>query len=121
MYNIKHTVTPVTFTSGKIDNQKEIKRMGFFQRWLLKQVQYGHEIEKIGSISRPIPVEEVGRIDQPERALRFTVYHANGGRVVETHRYDRKMDRNHNSLYVITSDKDFGKEIDKIITLESLK
>jgi hypothetical protein len=60
-------------------------------------------------------------IDQPERALHFTVYVANGGRVVETRRYDKKTDRNTNGLYVINNDADFGKEIDKIITMESLR
>jgi hypothetical protein len=60
-------------------------------------------------------------IDQPERAIQFTVYNANGGRVVETRRYDKKTDRNTNGLYVINNDADFGKEIDKIITMESLR
>jgi len=60
-------------------------------------------------------------IDQPERALQFTVYVANGGRVVETRRYDRHKDRSSTGLYVITNDQDFGKEIDKIITMEALK
>jgi hypothetical protein len=60
-------------------------------------------------------------IDQPERAIQFTVYQANGGRVIETRRYDRQKDRHTNGLYVITSEMDFGREIDKIITMEALK
>ena len=121
MYNIKHTNISFTSASGKLANQRKVKKMGFFQRWLLKQIQKSYEIEKEGSLPRPFPVEELGRIDQPERAIRFTAYNANGGRVVETSRYDRKMDRHHNNLYIITAKKDFGQEIDKIITLESLR
>jgi hypothetical protein len=68
------------------------------------------------SISRSEP-----NIDQPERAVQFTVYNANGGRVVETRRYDRQKDRNQTGLYIITSDQDFGHEIDKIITMEALR
>jgi len=60
-------------------------------------------------------------IDQPERAVQFTVYNANGGRVVETRRYDRQKDRLQTGLYIITSDQDFGHEIDKIITMEALR
>ena len=60
-------------------------------------------------------------IDQPERAMQFTVYNASGGRVVETRRYDRLKDRSNSGLYIITNDQDFGKEIDKIITMEALK
>jgi hypothetical protein len=56
-----------------------------------------------------------------ERALRFNVYNASGGRVVETNRYDRVKDRHIRGLYVITSDMDFGHEIDKIMTMEALK
>lgn len=108
-------------SSATQSNYGKQKKMKFFQRWLLKQIQKSHEIEREGSLPRPVAVEEIGRIDQPERAIRFTVYNANGGRVVETGRYDRKMDRHHNNLYIITADKDFGQEIDKIITLESLR
>jgi hypothetical protein len=61
------------------------------------------------------------QIDQPERAIQFTVYTANGGRVVETRRYDRLKDRHQSGLYIITSDQDFGKEIDKIIVMEGLR
>ena len=53
--------------------------------------------------------------------IQFTVYNANGGRVVETRRYDRQKDRSSNGLYVITSNQDFGHEIDKIITMELLR
>jgi hypothetical protein len=53
--------------------------------------------------------------------MRFNIYHASGGRVVETNSYDRHKDRHKRSLYVITSDQDFGREIDKIITMEALK
>jgi hypothetical protein len=56
-----------------------------------------------------------------DRCLKFKVFNASGGRVVETYFYDHHKDRNKKSLYVITSDKDFGHEIDKIITMESLK
>ena len=60
-------------------------------------------------------------IDQPDRAINFTVYVANGGRIVETRKYDRKTDRHNNGLYIITNDQDFGREIDKIIVMEGLK
>lgn len=55
------------------------------------------------------------------RSINFTVHKATGGFVIETRLYDERKDRNQNSLYVITSDKDLGEEISKIITLEALK
>jgi hypothetical protein len=112
--------------------QKKIKRPGFLARWFLKKLMQGAEWEKrqnqenetglsIDRLTSARVERGIPSIDQPERAIQFSIYHANGGRVVETRRYDRKTDRNNNSLYVITSDQEFGKEIDKIITMESLK
>ena len=56
-----------------------------------------------------------------ENSLRFEIHQASGGRVVQTRRYDEKKDRHFENLYIITSDQDFGREIDKIITMEALR
>jgi hypothetical protein len=56
-----------------------------------------------------------------DRSIRFKIFNANGGRVIETASYDDRTDRNKRSLYVITSDQDFGREIDKILTMEALR
>ena len=53
--------------------------------------------------------------------MRFQLYRASGGYVVETRYYDRKADRNENKMYVITEDQDVGDAIGKIITMESLR
>ena len=118
----------------QMTSSKKIKRPGFLARWLLKKLIQGSEWEKrqvqekesARSINRLSNSLTIGRevptsIDQPERAIQFTVYNASGGRVVETRRYDKKTDRHTNGLYVINNDADFGKEIDKIITMESLR
>lgn len=64
--------------------------------------------------------EESVQLDRGS-SIKFTVHHANGGRVVQTRRYDEIKDRHHENLYVITNDKDFGHEIDKIIVMEGLR
>jgi len=114
---------------GKTAESPKKKKPGFFKRWFAKMSQEAWEE------ARPVPREDIigtkqarlglqvgpPSIDQPERAIQFTIYNANGGRVVETRRYDRQKDRHTNGLYVVTNDQDFGREIDKIITMESLK
>jgi hypothetical protein len=97
----------------------KVKKPGFFKRWLVRQLQSVHEYEQ----TEPAQVlsREGLNIDQPDRAIQFTVYNANGGRVVETRRYDRQKDRHHQGLYIITSDQEFGREIDKIVTMEALR
>jgi hypothetical protein len=84
-----------------------------------RQSQERESAKAVNRLSDSLSIER--SIDQPERALHFTVYVANGGRVVETRRYDKKTDRHTNGLYVINNDADFGKEIDKIITMEALR
>lgn len=104
--------------------QKKVKS-NFVSRWLLKTLK-NEVIKEQGSAGMLIAPSTLSvgsqqSIDQPDRAIQFTIYNANGGRVVETRRYDRHKDRHSNGLYIITSEQDFGKEIDKIITMETLK
>ena len=75
------------------------------------------------SESRP---EEVSIQDREEvrissTGIRFEVYRANGGTVIETRRMDRRSGDNVFELHVISADQDIGEEIGKIITLEALK
>jgi hypothetical protein len=96
------------------------KRQGWIKR-LLSRSRDDQEND-IRLTTSPSRIERgEPQIDQPERAIQFTVYNASGGRVVETRRYDRQKDRSQTGLYIITSDQDFGHEIDKIITMESLR
>jgi len=53
--------------------------------------------------------------------IKFEVYRANGGTIVETRRYNRKNDDTIYELHVITDTEDVGRAIGQIITLESLK
>jgi len=56
-----------------------------------------------------------------EPVMRFKVYSAIGGRIVEFSRHDRRNDRHEHTLYIINNDEDFGQRIAKIATLENLK
>ena len=111
--------------------------MKWFNNWVLKQVNNATanaaNIAQSGSRammgSQPINtyydnkaiMKDLNSLQSSEKAIRFSVYNANGGRVVETRKLDARSEREITGLYVITSDQDFGNEIDKIITLESLK
>ena len=53
--------------------------------------------------------------------LRFTVYNASGGKIVEISHYDQKRDRHDTNLHIIGSDEDFGESIGKIAFIELLK
>jgi len=66
----------------------------------------------------PMP-EETSRISAT--GIRFEVYRANGGTVIETRRQDRRSGDSIYELHVISGEQDVGAEIGKIITMEALK
>jgi len=53
--------------------------------------------------------------------IKFEVYRANGGTVIETRRADRRTGDSLFELHVIAGDQDIGEEIGRIITMEALK
>lgn len=53
--------------------------------------------------------------------MRFDLFKASGGYIVETRYYDAKTDRTHNKLHIIKDDQDIGEAMGKIITMESLR
>jgi hypothetical protein len=89
-----------------------------FRRWLRNWI---NNFDSDGP--EKAPSLTVGRNEDPDhdRCLNFKVWFANGGKVVQTNRYDRIKDRHQTSMYVITEDQDFGREIDKIVTMDSLR
>lgn len=70
---------------------------------------------------------ELDSIPQPETAhiqsngMRFQLFKASGGYVIETTHYDDRRDERINKMYVVTEEQDIGKEIGKIITMEALR
>jgi hypothetical protein len=124
--------TDVEYRIESALQKKKVKKPGFIKRWFAKMSREVWEDAKrqdkerdtmvgINRLSSSLVSVGSPSIDQPERALQFTVYVASGGRVIETRKYDRHKDRSNTGLYIITNDQDFGKEIDKIITMEALK
>jgi hypothetical protein len=55
------------------------------------------------------------------KAIKFHVYKANGGMIIETQRSDPHNHKPITGLYVTTDSMDLGKELNNIITMELLK
>lgn len=53
--------------------------------------------------------------------MRFNLYVAKGGYVVEIRKYNESTDRNHNQLYVFADEANLGEELAKIITMEAMR
>lgn len=54
------------------------------------------------------------------RGLTFTIFSANGGKVIQTQCYDARNDRLTYNLYVIGIEDNMGEELEQIISVESL-
>jgi len=53
--------------------------------------------------------------------ITFKVFGANGGMIVETNRYDEKMDAEAIGRYVISDDADLAESLGKIVSMEYLR
>lgn len=107
--------TPVPRIRPKRKYHKVEMKLTLRQRlgnWLLKN----HQEDEPHWASQAVEADSLN-----SNGMRFNLYKANGGFVIETRVYDERNDRNINKLYVITEDKDLGEELGKIITMESLR
>lgn len=90
--------------------------------WLKRKLRNWVNCDDNGSVYETQGLNTVSRRSiENERGIRFVIHVASGGRIVETTRYNRLKDENVHGLYIITSDQEFGHELDKIITMEFLK
>lgn len=88
-------------------------------RWIKRKLYNWINDDSIILEDRPIAI---AFRDEPDtECIRFKVFRASGGTVIQTDRYDRKNDRQYNNLHVIVEGQDLGQELGKIITYESLK
>jgi len=71
--------------------------------------------------SNTISIDEDHESMSSDPTMRFKVYNARGGKIVEFTRFDRQKDRNFHDLYIISNDDDFGARIAKISMMESMK
>jgi len=97
--------------------------MSWFDKWIIRQARKLQDKQNDTEMVKMSTAMAIGRgpsLDS-DKGIRFQVYKANGGMVVETNTYDRHKDRHHTSLYIVTDDQDLGKELSKIITMETLK
>lgn len=53
--------------------------------------------------------------------LKFRIFDAVGGKIVEFKQYDRHNDKTHSTTYIIRKGDDFGEAISKIANMEMMK
>lgn len=102
--------------------------MKWFDKWILNRAEKIAQKQAViemnyakQTANKPARLvsDHGGGLDSP--AVRFKMFKASGGTIIETQIYNERIDRHINGLYVITNDKNIGEEINKILTMESLK
>ena len=103
-------------TNAKSIKENRTVKQNKFRRWLrnwLLNSENDSEVQPTCYPVEPVNLQSDG--------MRFQLYKANGGYVIETTRIDRMKDRAFHQIYIITNDADIGAEIGKIITMEQLR
>jgi len=92
--------------------------MRWFDRWFQKQAKRAWEAEQkaqhnliyTDSNSRSISSNKIGA-----DGINMKLHVANGGYIVEFHRYDDHKDRPFNELHVINDGEDLGQRLSEVI------
>ena len=112
IYGTTTAIKPARLKSREVKGPNMFKRMiKGLVNWSLREEPYEQDIT----------VSECQEARISATGIKFEVYRANGGTIVETRRYNRKNDDTIYELHVITDTQDVGQAIGQIITLESLK
>lgn len=95
-------------------------------RWLKQRLRSwinntDDEVEYVTSSKRRNTLVARDSHELDGEPIRFNVFRANGGTVVQTHVYDRQKDRSFQQLHIIGHGQDLGESLSKILTMESLR
>ena len=96
--------------------------MKWFDQWIYKKCKDAWENAHLspsesGRLATAIASDDVDWGD----GLNIRVKRVNGGFIINFRKYDRVKDRHHENIHIITDDKDFNKELGKLITMESMR
>ena len=94
-----------------------------FVTWLNKDSprEIDDEFAKVSTnMTSPISKSGNNRADLGNNGFNFTIYNADGGKIVQMSHYNNKTDKYTNNLYVLPDGENLGDEIGMIISRESL-
>lgn len=95
--------------------------MSWFNKWIAKKIKQAREGEyELAKEAELMPLQKSTIVDN-ERTVTLNITKANGGWVIEHRQYNKRTDRNNNSVHIITDDKDLGDELGKILVLENMR
>lgn len=88
--------------------------MKTFRNWLNKKPQLA------SAVSTEPPPSSISLFED-NTPVRFSVFRAHGGLVVQTHQYDARKGENISNLHIVNSHENLGECLNKIMTIEMLR
>jgi hypothetical protein len=90
-------------------------------RWLKRRLWNWLSTDDVETLSSNKLVSTRDRHELEGEPIRFNIFRANGGTVIQTYIYDRQRDRSNTQLHIVGHDQDLGECLSKIVTMESLR
>ena len=109
---------------GTVPGKQKGKSMKWLKRIIWRwSIEGGEsdEVEVVTKRSHSQLVRASRDAYEADENLSIQLYKAIGGKIVSFRTYDRKSDRNNTTVYIITDEQDFERELGKMITMESMK
>lgn len=104
----------------KVQKEKE-KKMGWFKRkfaqWTREAWENSRDEDKTYAVDSVRPHEGVNG----KSSIRFTIYAASGGHIIEYYKNDRYKEHDGPELVIVTQGEELGKAVEHILTMEALK
>lgn len=125
-YNRTMAKTPPSAGVFRLDTartrkvMKERKKMGWFKRKFAKWTREAWESaqkEEVYATDSVRPHEGVNG----KSSIRFTIYAAQGGHIIEYYKNDRYKEHDGPELVIVNQGEELGKAVEHILTMEALK
>jgi len=104
----------------KIRKEKE-KKMNWFKRkfaqWCREAWENSRDEDRTYAVDSVRPHEGVNG----KSSIRFTIYAASGGHIIEYYKNDRYKEHDGPELVIVTQGEELGKAVEHILTMEALK
>ena len=100
--------------------KKEKKKMGWFKRKFAQWSREAWENSRNEEVCDTTTIRAYDGING-KSSVRFTVYPASGGFVIESYKQDRYKENDGPTLTIVNHGEDLGKAVEHIIAMEALR
>ena len=117
VFNTRYGISSDKYGAKKV---KKEKKMGWFRKKFNSWVRQAWEDARTESVDSDHLVSSRDSLNG-KSSVRFTVYPASGGFVIESYKQDRYKENDGPALTIVNHGDDLGKAVEHIIAIEALR